>query len=67
MNVSSTYLSHNKGFSDVDPNAISLKHSVYMLANVDDNGDPIASLSSRGNIGKREQVLKLFNSVQING
>ena len=29
-------LSHNVGFSDVDPNAISLKYSMYTLAN---NGD----------------------------
>ena len=46
MNVSSTYLSHFDGFSDVDPNAISSKYSMYMLANTGDNGEPIASPSS---------------------
>ena len=45
MNVSSTYLSHIDGFSDVDPYAISSKYSMYMLANTDDNGEPIASPS----------------------
>ena len=30
MNVSSTYLRHIDGFSDVDPNAISSKYSMYM-------------------------------------
>ena len=40
MNVSSTYLSHIDGFSDVDPNAISLKYSMYKLANTGDNGTP---------------------------
>ena len=43
MNVSSTYLSHIDGFSDVDPNAISSKYSMYMLVNADDNGEPICS------------------------
>ena len=46
MNVSSTYLSHIDGFSDVDPNAISSKYSMYLLANTGDNGEPIASPSS---------------------
>ena len=46
MNMSSTYLSHIDGFSDVDPNAISLKYSMYILANTGDNGEPIASPSS---------------------
>ena len=46
MNVSSTYLSHIDGFSDVDPNAISSKYSMYMLANNGDNGEPITSPSS---------------------
>ena len=46
MNVSSTYLRHIDGFSDVDPNAISSKYSMYMLANTGDNGEPIASPSS---------------------
>ena len=46
MNVSSTYLSHIDGFSDVDPNAVSSKYSMYMLANTGDNGEPIASPSS---------------------
>ena len=39
MNVSSTYLSHKDGFSDVDPNAISSKYPMYMLANTGDNGE----------------------------
>ena len=30
MNVSSTYLGHIDGFSDVDPSAISSKYSMYM-------------------------------------
>ena len=41
MNVSSTYLSHIDGFSDVDPNAISSEYSMYMLANTGNNGEPI--------------------------
>ena len=45
MKLSSTYLSHNDGFSDVDPNAISLKYSLYKIANTSDNGKPIASPS----------------------
>ena len=45
MNVSSTYLSHIDGFSDVDPNAISSKHSIYMLANTGETGEPIVSPS----------------------
>ena len=52
MNVSSTYLSHIDGFSDVDPNAISSKYSMYMLANTGDNGEPIASPSSCRYISK---------------
>ena len=47
MNVSSTYLSHIDGFSDVDPNAISSKYSMYMLANTGDYGEPIPSPSSK--------------------
>ena len=46
MNVSSIYLSHINGFSDIDPNAISSKYSMYMLANTGDNGKPKASRSS---------------------
>ena len=42
MNVSSTYLSHIDGFSDVDPYSVSSKYSMYMLANIGDNGEPIA-------------------------
>ena len=38
--------SHIDGFSDVDPNAISSKHSMFMLAYTGDNGEPIASPSS---------------------
>ena len=45
MNVSSTYLSHIDGISDVDPNAISSKYSMYMLAN--DSGEHMASSSCR--------------------
>ena len=44
--MSSTYLSHIDGFSDVDPNAISSKYSMYMLANTGNNGEPITSPSS---------------------
>ena len=40
MNVSSTYLSHIDGFSDIDLNAISSKYSMYMLVNTGDNGEP---------------------------
>ena len=46
MNVSSMYLSYIDGFSDVDPNAISSKYSMYMFANTGDNGETIASSSS---------------------
>ena len=46
MNVLSTYLSYNDGFCGVDPNATS-KYSMYALANSDDGGDPIVSLSCR--------------------
>ena len=46
MNVSSTYLSHIDGFSNVDLNDISSKFSMYMLANTGDNGKHIASPSS---------------------
>ena len=38
MNVSSTYLSHIDGFSDVDPNVLSSKYSMYMLAITGDDG-----------------------------
>ena len=47
MNVSSTYLSYIDGFSDADPNGISSKYSMYILANTGDNGEPIASPSCR--------------------
>ena len=46
MSVSSIYRSHNDDFSDVDPNTISSKYSMYILANTDDNGDSITSPSS---------------------
>ena len=46
MNVSSTYLIHIDGFSDVDPNAISSKYSMYMLANTGEKGEPITNPSS---------------------
>ena len=49
MNVSSMYQSHIDGYSDVDPNAISSKYSIYVLANTGDNGEPIASPSSCNN------------------
>ena len=39
------YLSHNDGFSDIDPNAMSSKHSMYTLAKTGDNRDSIASPS----------------------
>ena len=45
INVSSTYLNYNDGFNKVDANDISLKNSMYMLANTGNNGDPTASLS----------------------
>ena len=44
INVSFIYLSHIDGFRDVVPHAISSKYSVYMLANVGDNGHLKASL-----------------------
>ena len=44
-NVSSTYLSHIDGCSDLDSNAISSKYFMYMLANTGDNGEPIANPS----------------------
>ena len=43
MNISSTYLSYNDSFSDVDPNAFSSKYSMYKLSNTGDKDDPIAS------------------------
>ena len=46
MNVS-MYRSQIDGFSDVDPNGISSKYSMYMLANTGDNSVPIASPSCR--------------------
>ena len=56
-NVSSTYLSHIDGFSDVDLNVISLKYSMYTLANIGDNGDPKAR-------AHQESVQVLMNSIQ---
>ena len=44
--VSFTYLSNIDGFSDVDPNGISSKHSKYILANTGKISEPIASPSS---------------------
>ena len=38
MNMSSTYLSPIDGFSDVDPNVISSKHSMSMLVNTGNDG-----------------------------
>ena len=46
MKVSSTYLNHNYGFSDIDDNAFSSKYSMYMFTSTDVNGEPIASFSS---------------------
>ena len=40
MNV---YLSHIDGFSDIDPNPISSKYFMYMLANTGDNGVDISA------------------------
>ena len=54
MNV---YLSHIDCFSDVDPNAISLKYSMYMLANTENNGNPIASPSC---LYMSDSILKKF-------
>ena len=48
MNVSSMYLSHIDGFSDIDPNAISSKYFMYMLTNTGDISEPIANPSSVG-------------------
>ena len=59
MNVSPTYLSHINGFRNVDPNAISSKYSMYMLANTGDNGLGIGFRRSRllkkagGHIGRK--------------
>ena len=47
MNVLSKYLSHINGFSEIYPNAISSKYSMFMFTNTGDNCDPIASPSSR--------------------
>ena len=46
MNVSSTYLSHIDGFTDVDPKASSSKYSMYKFTNTGNNGEPIACPSS---------------------
>ena len=35
------------GFSDVDPNVIASKYSMYMLANTGDDYEPISSPSCR--------------------
>ena len=45
MNVSSTYLCHIDSSSDLDPNAVLSKYSIYMLANSGDNGEAIANPS----------------------
>ena len=50
INVSSMYLSHIDGFSDVDPNAISSKYSMCMLANTGDNSEPVKKAG--GHIGR---------------
>ena len=42
--MSSTYLSHIDDLSDVDPNAISSKYSMYMLTNTGDDGKPIVNM-----------------------
>ena len=39
MNMSSMYLCHVDDFSDGDPNSVSLKYSMYNLANTGDNGE----------------------------
>ena len=45
-NECTSYVSNQiNGFCDVDPNATSLKYSMYMLANTGKNGNPIASPS----------------------
>ena len=44
MNVSSTYLRHIGGFTDVDPNAIPLKYSKHMLANTGDKDRHIKNI-----------------------
>ena len=45
-NVSSTSQSYIDGFSDVELNVISMKYSMYILANIRDNWDPTARPSS---------------------
>ena len=45
MNVSFTYLSYIDGFNDVGSNTISLKYSMYTLANTEDNSDAVTSSS----------------------
>lgn len=44
--VSSTYLSHSVGFSDVVSNAISSNYSIHRFAIAGDNGGPITKPSS---------------------
>ena len=45
MNVSSTYLSHIDAFSDVDPNAISSKYSIYISTSNGDNDEALSPFS----------------------
>ena len=61
MNVSSTYLSHIDGFSDVDPDAISSKYSMYMLANTGDNGETITKeiLLNKYSLSDTKQFFKV--------
>ena len=47
MCVLSMYLNYIDGFSNIDPNTISSKYSMYILANTRDTGDPIANFISK--------------------
>ena len=55
MNVSSPYVSHIDGFCDVNPNAISSKYSMYMLANTADQ-KPILLLVGMYQIQSRSRL-----------
>ena len=75
MNVSSTYLSHIDGFSDVDPNAISSKYTMYMLANTGNNskliknGEPIKKFKKLYLLTRRKEpvdfTFPMDNGVKI--
>ena len=59
MNVSSMYLSHIDDFSDIDPNAISSKYSVYMLVSTGDSPSLVSTyqtLSQRWSFPHRKLI-----------